>query len=778
MSTSLSIASVKFSLEYLNTSDVSSHLEYLWLDYIKDQFHRTSEIELKCSKLLIDCLRDSINSLLSERSGQHLTHNDFFDLLSRSNGSIWRDVFITIKATNLSSNVTMKLCISLREVTLKLLSDAGLLRFNELQIFMLFFDWVLQEFFSVWGSENKLDNGPVLDIKNIRTIAESVRSPVDLNPVLQSIVDRVRGSGLWQMCAIGIIDPDDQEIRVPAHSGFSENYPANIKFPADGSATLAAIHQKQAIAINDVYANQEFPVLHEAASAAGYNSILLIPIFIAEMRAVMAFCTAEAHKYHEEEITLANAIAQQVMIAIENAHQRHREKQRGDELESLNQLIAEQNRLLQDAVDIHTTLTQLVLNGAGLDLILEEVRELLGNPVAIEDMHFNLLAFSQDWDYFDQHRRESISSGGTVQSLFDNLKMASTFEDLHNQRRALLMPILPEVGIEKRRIVAPIIAGAEILGYVWVMEALRTFDELHDRITTEQAALIFALEMMKQRAAYETELRLKADFLSDIVSNVSIKESDLRQRASFLGFNFNKPSLLMVVDIERRLWEGFDALKIQEHYRQIILRIQTAVTHIAGDSLVANQSGRIVVIISLVNKSRQQKIVAELDSLIRKEINRMYGDVSVMIAIGDVFEGVTDVRASFHQAIRTLDAAKRLGRENETLKLSDLGIYGILFRDGESDELIEFARNSLSSLIEYDKQNGTELLQTLDTFLNHQTKFAETARALNIHVNTLRQRIERIELTLNINLRDSFAVLNLHLALRVHELLPGRHRLE
>ena len=782
MVTLVPIASIQQSLKHLISLDTVNHLANVLSEEIVNRFNWMPELAQENSTQLSHALQASLRTLSEQATQEYITQEELHELLNNSSDPTWLDVLNYINTLQISLTDMAKLCISLREAIFELLKDADLLGVGELHLFTLFFDWVLHQVYGIWREESRLNptsnSIQTFDITSLRAIAESVRSPVELNPVLQSIVERVRESGLWPMCAIGIIDPNDQEIQVPAQSGFSESYPADIKFPADGSATLASIHRKSPIAINDVYADHEFPVLHEAATAAGYRSILLVPIFIDEMRAAMAFCSDEPHEYIEDEITLANAIAQQVMIAIENAQQHQREKQRGDELESLNQLIAEQNQLLQGAISTHTTLTKLVLDGSGLERILEEVRGILGNPVAIEDAQFNLLAFSQDWDYFDQHRLDSIMSGGTAQTLFDNPELANALDDLHNHRRALLMPILPSVGIEKRRIVAPIIVGTETLGYVWVMEGLRPFNDLHDRITTEQAALIFALEMMKQRAAYETELRLKADFLSDLFSETGGKESDLVQRARFLGLNLNKSTLLLVVDIVSDIWKGLDTLQIQEHNRRIILTIQSIVseqTH--QEHLVANQSGRIVIIVSsTTNKSSQSKMASDLAQLIREAIKQMYTNVNVLIGVGQIAEDIWGIRQSFQQASRAIDAAKSLGRRNETLGLRDLGIYGILFREGESNELVGFAKDSLFPLIEYDSQNGTELLKTLNTYLNNQVKLAETSRELYIHVNTLRQRIERIEFILDISLKDSYIVLNLQLALRVYELLPEHRR--
>lgn len=780
MSLFVPIASAQAAIAHLACLERMSKVANAWTRELGQRMQLRQELAQECSTYLIPALHRCLKSLLLEGAHEYITLDDFHALLTRSSGPTWIDTISHIEALEFTATDVVRLLFLLRESTVQALEDAGFDRLDQMRVVVYLFDWFLLQAQEHWTREASIRDPLLrfssLDLKMLRSIAESVRSPVDLNPVLQAIVERVRDSGLWPMCAIGIIDPDDQEIRVPAQSGFSDTYPANIKFPADGSATLATIHRQRPLAIADVYEEHEFPVLREAAHAAGYRSILLVPILVAGMRGTVAFCSDTAHEYQDSEIALASAISQQVMIALENAYQHYQEKQRVDELESLNRLIAEQNNMLQNAVNTHTTLTRLVLDNAGLDRILETIRDILGNPVAIEDELFRLLIFSDDWQHFDQHRRDSIVSGGTTSAVFENQQTARIIDELHRHRRAMLLPVLLSIGMEKRRIVAPIIAGAEILGYVWVLESLRPFHEQQDLITTEQAALIIALEIMKQRATYETEMRLKADFLRDLLSESPMVEMDLLQRARYLGFSFTRPAMLVAVDIDERGSKvADDIMKAQARRRQILSRIQEAVSRFASENLVVNQSGRIMVILSAcVGGNDEQQTTSQVDRLIREVIGHLLPRTHVLIGISDTFKKVSEVRQAWLQANRAIDAARSLGKVDATLRLSDLGVYGLLFRKGDSGELLNYARVSLVPLLEYDALHGTELVHTLDVYLIHQSKLAEAARHLYIHVNTLRQRLERIEQILRVSLKDPLTILNLQLALRIRDASQNR----
>ena len=77
--------------------------------------------------------------------------------------------------------------------------------------------------------------------------------------------------------------------------------------------------------------------------------------------------------------------------------------------------------------------------------------------------------------------------------------------------------------------------------------------------------------------------------------------------------------------------------------------------------------------------------------------------------------------------------------------------------------------SAVERLVEYDAARQTQLLTTLELFLTHGRSSTTTSRALMVHVNTLRQRLERIESLTGLHL-DSQDLLALQLAIKVARL--------
>jgi DNA-binding PucR family transcriptional regulator len=82
---------------------------------------------------------------------------------------------------------------------------------------------------------------------------------------------------------------------------------------------------------------------------------------------------------------------------------------------------------------------------------------------------------------------------------------------------------------------------------------------------------------------------------------------------------------------------------------------------------------------------------------------------------------------------------------------------------------------AIETLIGYDGRRGTALAQTLERYLASGRAVAPTARALIVHPNTLRQRLERIETLTELDLERE-DMLSLELALKLVRLRSALRR--
>ena len=84
-------------------------------------------------------------------------------------------------------------------------------------------------------------------------------------------------------------------------------------------------------------------------------------------------------------------------------------------------------------------------------------------------------------------------------------------------------------------------------------------------------------------------------------------------------------------------------------------------------------------------------------------------------------------------------------------------------------QLLQFANDVLGSLIDYDTRHKADLVNTLSAYLNQRESLKQTARVLQVHVNTVAYRIQRIEQLTSLDLANPDHRLSAHVAAKIIE---------
>lgn len=80
-------------------------------------------------------------------------------------------------------------------------------------------------------------------------------------------------------------------------------------------------------------------------------------------------------------------------------------------------------------------------------------------------------------------------------------------------------------------------------------------------------------------------------------------------------------------------------------------------------------------------------------------------------------------------------------------------------------------QKKIDALIQYDKENESDLIETLEALVNHLGARNITATSLYLHRNTLTYRIKKIENLTGYDLSDPESILELSLALRLNKFM-------
>jgi DNA-binding PucR family transcriptional regulator len=144
------------------------------------------------------------------------------------------------------------------------------------------------------------------------------------------------------------------------------------------------------------------------------------------------------------------------------------------------------------------------------------------------------------------------------------------------------------------------------------------------------------------------------------------------------------------------------------------------------------------------------------------------------IGLSEVSDAPADAARAYREALDAAKIGRALLGDGGAIAYSQLGAYRYLVQIAAEDAPRDRMRAAVDRLIGYDRKRRTALLDTLERYLAERRSVIESARALFIHPNTLRQRLARIEELTGLQL-DQDDLLSLELAIKLARLhgLPG-----
>jgi len=320
----------------------------------------------------------------------------------------------------------------------------------------------------------------------------------------------------------------------------------------------------------------------------------------------------------------------------------------------------------------------------------------------------------------------------------------------------------------KDMVVVPIIAGNNYLGFVTALEE-SSLSRL-DCIALEHAATVIALEMLKQKASFETELRIRENFFEALLAGKYENEEIVLWRANQLGLDLSKTYRLMSIDIV--LEEVVDDEKRQYRQARMTESFFEAVRYVfesicPGFFLSGNRKKTIGLLPVQDEADPKLNNLTSILQKIENELKTHLPEYKWWVGIGSPCSRLKDFANSYHEAHATIDIAKALNRKNRCLAYEKLGIFSVINID--ADRFREFIRKVIGPLIDYDEKNKSQLVETLTLYFNNNCNLQRASRNGFLNSATMKYRLKRISEIGNIDLTNSETILLVHLALKLIE---------
>lgn len=119
------------------------------------------------------------------------------------------------------------------------------------------------------------------------------------------------------------------------------------------------------------------------------------------------------------------------------------------------------------------------------------------------------------------------------------------------------------------------------------------------------------------------------------------------------------------------------------------------------------------------------------------------GKETVSIGVGKLTQSIRCICKSHRQAESILKLQSRGKLDDRINFFDDLGAYRVLLGVEDPEISQEYYRQVLGPLLEYDKENGTDLTDVLRGYLDHNGSVRDTAADLFVHRNTVNYKIAK-----------------------------------
>lgn len=167
-------------------------------------------------------------------------------------------------------------------------------------------------------------------------------------------------------------------------------------------------------------------------------------------------------------------------------------------------------------------------------------------------------------------------------------------------------------------------------------------------------------------------------------------------------------------------------------------------------------------------KARLQRVFQALEQLKAEE------NVKVTVGVGRRGRGFMQAHASYQEALQAISLAPAL-QANQVF-YDEIGVFGLLFHIADKQVLTSFVRTYLGPVIDHDAARGSDLLRTLNVYLDCDGSKGAAARQLFIVRQSLYYRLEKIEELLGADFMQPEKRLALQVGLRAYRLLhPDAH---
>lgn len=295
-------------------------------------------------------------------------------------------------------------------------------------------------------------------------------------------------------------------------------------------------------------------------------------------------------------------------------------------------------------------------------------------------------------------------------------------------------------------------------GYLVVDRAIDALTP-EELTTVDQAVAFLALELSRTHTIRAVNQRFTVELL-DLIAAGDARSADLASRLRVFGVDPEQSLVTAVVLLDET------AARQESRCAELMERF-FAVRQIPAVVPAVDKEA-----VALFSVPADGFDPARLGHELSEAVQAGVPSAVVALGVGGVANGAAGLRRSLVEARHAAQLGSRRDGGSNVATYEQIGLVGshsLLLALQEEELRVTFCSALLGPVLAYDARRGTDLVHTLDVFLERNGHWQAAASELHVHVNTLRYRLARVEQLTGRDLNAMANRVDFYLALRASD---------
>ncbi|WP_382323131.1 helix-turn-helix domain-containing protein [Hydrogenophaga sp. UC242_53] len=569
--------------------------------------------------------------------------------------------------------------------------------------------------------------------------AQDLSERLELSNLLAAIVARTRHLLGSDMAWISELDEARGVFQALASDGGLTRNSVAMNIRSDKGVASVVMATRTPFTTPDYLHDTRFshdPRFDDIFRAEGVCALVGVPVIWQDGVIGLLFAADRYPRVHTtQNIAILRTLATHGALALKNARDFERINMALGKADEARSELERHVRGVQAAADAHEEITLLLARGASLATLCQAVAGLLGGSLLVLDELNQVISQGVAEGYagtaaqrYQPHGKHSADLARALRQARQSGRSAQAYEADGEICRAM-----------------PVIGGDDALGAL-VLFHQNPLEEVAER-TFERSSSVIGIVLLSQERQEASNHRDMSALMRALVSPRQDELAVLRNRAERFGLDLTQPLSLMMIELNGPS-AGFVARRLLQ-------------TPESKPCLIDDIDGIVVV---LCSTTRALELRQALSQWIHREVGKAYLGV-----ISRPMASSAELPSVFATIRRSMGVLRRLGLQEQLISQNELALYSTLFETHDASSLEQFLEASIGPLIQHDRKRNTALTTTLLCFFDCNQNARTAAQRLNIHVNTVRQRLTTIEGLLG-HLGQASRALEIHVALRLWSL--------